>query len=95
MKISRVNDSIILTQVKYVSDLLIRHDMKECSLVLTSIIEIKLTKSSLSYVCDKIELKEFQTLLRELMHLMMQIRSNIAYFVSWLIQFMINSATDH
>jgi hypothetical protein len=96
MKINRsTNESIILTQVKYVRNLLIRHDMKECSFVLTSIIEIKLTKSSLNYVCDKIELKEFQTLLRELMHLMMQTRSNIAYFVSRLTQFMINSANEH
>jgi hypothetical protein len=69
--------------------------MKECSSVLTSMIEIKLAKPPLNYVCDKTELKEFQTLLRELMHLMMQTRSNIAYSVSRLTQFMINSAIDH
>ncbi len=39
--------------------------------------------------------QEFQTLLEKLMHLMMQTRSDIAYAVSRLTQFMINSAIDH
>ncbi len=44
MEISRVNDSIILTQAKYVRDLLTRHGMEECSSVPTSMVEIKLKK---------------------------------------------------
>ncbi len=50
--------------------------------MLTLMIEIKLQKLHFNYVCDKKKLKEFQTLLKELMHLMMQTRLNITYFVS-------------
>ncbi len=95
MKISRVNDSILLTQVKYIRDLLSNHEMKECSFVLISMIEIKFKKSSFIYACDQKELKNFQTLLKKLMHLMMQTRSDITYVVFRLTQFMINSSIDH
>jgi hypothetical protein len=95
MKISRVNDLILLTQIKYIRNLLFNHEMKECSFVSISMIEVKLNKSLFIYVCDQNELKNFQTLLRKLMHLMMQIRFDITYVVFRLIQFMINSSIDH
>ncbi len=97
MKITRNfrDESILLIQIKYIRDLLFNHEMKECSFVSISMIEIKLKKSSFIYVCDQKEFKNFQTLLEKLMHLMMQIRSDIAYAVSRLTQFMINSAIDH
>ncbi len=97
MKIIRNSrdESILLTQIKYIRDLLINHEMKEYSFVSISMIEVKLKKSSLIYVCGQKELKNFQTLLEELMHLMMQTRSDIAYAVFRLTQFMINSSTHH
>jgi hypothetical protein len=95
MKINRVNDSILLTQVKYIRDLLSNHEMKECSFVSISMIEVKLKKLSLIYVCDQKKFKNFQTLLEKLMHLMMQTRSDITYVVFRLTQFMINSTIDH
>ncbi len=95
MKISRVNDSILLTQVKYIRNLLFNHEIKKCSFVSISMIEVKLKKSSFIFVCDQKELKNFQTLLEELMHLMMQTRFHITYAVSRLIQFMMNSSIDH
>jgi sulfur relay (sulfurtransferase) DsrF/TusC family protein len=97
MKITRNSrdESILLIQIKYIRDLLSNHEMKECFFVSISMIEVKLKKSSLIYVCDQKELKNFQTLLEELMHLMMQTRFDITYVVFRLIQFMINSAIDH
>ncbi len=97
MKITRNSrdESILLTQTKYIRDLLTNHEMKECSFVSISMIEVKLKKSLFIYVCGQKELKNFQTLLEELMHLMMQTRSDIAYAVSRLTQFMINSSIDH
>ncbi len=97
MKIIRNSrdESILLTQIKYIKNLLTNHEMKECSFVSISMIEVKLKKSSLIYVCGQKKNKDFQTLLKKLMHLMMQTRSDIAYAVSRLTQFMINSAIDH
>jgi hypothetical protein len=95
MKINRVNDSILLTQIKYIRDLLFNHKMKEYSFVLISMIEVKLNKSSFIYVFDQKELKNFLTLLEKLMHLIMQTRSDITYVVFRFIQFMINLSIDH
>ncbi len=97
MKITRNSrdESMLLIQIKYIRDLLFNHEMKECSFVSISMIEVKLKKSFFIYVCDQKELKNFQTLLEKLMHLMMQTRLDITYAVSRLIQFMINSAIDH
>jgi hypothetical protein len=70
MKISQSNDSILLTQIKYIKNLLIRHEMKECAFVVISMTEIKLKKALSEYKCSKKQLKQFQILLDELMHLM-------------------------
>jgi hypothetical protein len=95
MKISQSDDVILLTQTKYIRDLLIRHGMKECALVLISMTEIKLKKTFSGYKCFENQLKQFQMLLDELMHLMIQIRLDLAYSVSRLAQFMSNSINDH
>ncbi len=89
------NEVILLTSIKYVRDLLARHDMKECALVITSMIEIKLKKAFSSYKCLEKQLKAYQILLSELMHLMIQIRLDLAYSISRLAQFMSNSTDDH
>jgi hypothetical protein len=95
MKISQSNDVILLTQIKYIRDLLIRHEMKKCALVVISMTEIKLKKSLSEYKCSDKQLKQFQILLSELMHLMIQIRLDLAYSMFKLVQFMSNSIDDH
>jgi hypothetical protein len=89
------DESILLTQIKYIRDLLTRHGMKECAFVVTSMTEIKLKKSFSEYKCSNNQLKQFQILLRELMHLMIQIRLDLAYSMFRLAQFMSNSIDDH
>ncbi len=89
------NEVILLIQIKYVRDLLARHHMKECALVIISMIEIKLKKAFSSYKCFENQLKAYQILLSELMHLMIQIRLDLAYSISRLAQFMSNSTDDH
>jgi hypothetical protein len=64
------DESILLIQIKYIRNLLIRHEMKKCALVVISMTEIKLKKSSSEYKCSNNQLKQFQILLRKLMHLM-------------------------
>ncbi len=89
------DEFILLTQIKYIRNLLTRHEMKKCAFVIISMIEIKLKKSSLGYKCSNNQLKQFQILLDELMHLMIQIRFDLAYSMSKLAQFMSNSTDDH
>ncbi len=89
------NEVILLTQIKYVRDLLVRHDMKKCAFVVTSMTEIKLEKALSNYKCPEKQLKAYQILLNELMHLMIQTRLDLAYSVSRLAQFMSNSTDDH
>jgi hypothetical protein len=69
--------------------------MKECAFVATSMIEIKLKKALSNYKCLEKQLKAYQILLSELMHLMIQTRLDLAYSVSRLAQFMSNSTDDH
>ncbi len=89
------DELILLIQIKYIRDLLTRHGMEECAFVVTSMTEIKLKKPFSGYKCSENQLKQFQVLLNELMHLMIQIRSDLAYSVSKLAQFMSNSTDDH
>ncbi len=89
------SESILLTQIKYIRNLLIRHEMKECAFVSISMTENKLKKFLSRYKCFENQLKQFQVLLSELMHLMIQIRSDLAYLVSRLAQFMSNSIEEH
>ncbi len=103
MKITRLfknqtnqsEEIILLTQIKYIRNLLIRHEMKKCAFVITSMTEIKLKKSLSGYKCFENQLKQFQILLDEFMHLMIQIKLDLAYSVSRLAQFMSNSINDH
>jgi hypothetical protein len=95
MKISQSNDVILLIQIKYIRNLLTRHEMKKCALVVISMTEIKLKKSLSEYKCSDKQLKQFQILLSELMHLMIQTRFDLAYSMSRLAQFMSNSTDDH
>jgi hypothetical protein len=69
--------------------------MKKCALVITSMIETKLKKALSGFKCSKKQLKQFQILLSELMHLMIQTRFDLAYSMSRLAQFMSNSTDDH
>ncbi len=92
---SQSDDSILLTQTKYIRDLLIRHEMKKCALVIILMTEIKLKKALSGYKCPEKQLKQFQVLLDELMHLMIQTRLDLAYSMFRLTQFMSNSIDDH
>ncbi len=94
-QIDQSDDSILLTQIKYIRDLLMRHEMKECASVSIFMIENKLKKSLSRYKCFENQLKQFQILLSEFMHLMIQIRFDFTYSVSELTQFISNSIDDH
>jgi hypothetical protein len=89
------NEVILLIQIKYVRNLLARHDMKNSAFVATSMIKTKLKKAFPGYKCLEKQLKTYQILLNELIHLMIQIRLDLAYSVSRLAQFMRNSTENH
>jgi hypothetical protein len=89
------DDPILLIQTKYIRNLLTRHEMKDCAFVFTLMTENKLKKTSSKYKCFENQLKQFQILLKELMHLMIQTRLDLAYSISRLAQFMSNSTDDH
>jgi hypothetical protein len=89
------NESILLTQIKYIKNFLTRHEMKKNAFVIISIIEIKLKKAFLDYKCLEKQLKQLQMLLDKLMYLMIQTRLDLAYSTSRLAQFMSNSIDDH
>jgi hypothetical protein len=69
--------------------------MEECASVSTPMTENKLNEAPPGYKCPENQLKQFQILLDELMHLMIQIRPDLTYSVSRLAQFMSNSINDH
>ena len=96
MRISRAaNEAILLTQRKYIRDLLQRHEMKNCVVVITSMMKTNLVKTSEDHHCQIVDLKIYQVLIKSLMHLMIQTRSDIAFVVSKLAQFMSNSINEH
>lgn len=96
MEINRLPDgALLLTQTKYIRDLLARHGMEKCARVLTPMTEVKLEKAPEGFTTHPKELKEYQTLLGELMHLMVQTHPDIAYAVSRLAQFMSNPTNEH
>ena len=96
MEINRLeNNSILLTQEKYIHDLLHRHGMEDCKSVTTPMTQVPLIKPSADYQCDKEQLHQYQSLLGELMHLMVQTRPDLAYCVSRLAQFMSNPTEEH
>jgi hypothetical protein len=91
----QLDELILLTQIKYIRNLLTRHEIKKCTFVIISMTEIKLKKTSSDYKCLEKQLKQFQILLDELMHLMIQTRFDLTYSISRLAQFMSNSIDDH
>ena len=71
MKISRtVNEVILLTQRKCIRDLLQRHEMKNYVVVFISMMKTNLVKTSEDYQCQIDDLKIYQVLIENLMHLM-------------------------
>ncbi len=54
------NKVILLTQTKYIRNLLARHDMKKCALVVTSMTEIKLKKAFSNYRCHEKQSKRIR-----------------------------------
>ena len=60
MEINRLQDgSIVLTQMKYIQDLLHRHGMEDCAKVLTLISQVQLTKAPENHKYDKKQLKQY------------------------------------
>lgn len=96
MEINRLKDgSIILTQKKYIEDVLKRHGMDTCSARATPMIQKAMNKAPESYTADKDLRQEYHKLLGELMHPMVQTRPDIAYAVSRLAEFTSNPTEDH
>ncbi len=69
--------------------------MKKCAFVIISMTEIKLKKAFSDYKCFEKQLKQFQMLLDELMHLIIQTRLDLAYSVFRLAQFISNLTDKH
>ncbi len=63
---------MILTQIKYINDLLQKHGTQHCSQVFTPIMEAKLKKASDGYICEPQTLKDYETLLGGIMHLIVK-----------------------
>jgi hypothetical protein len=61
MKITRQsNEAILLTQIKYIKNLQVWHEIKKCASVITLMTEIKLTKHlDPNYKCLKNALKQY------------------------------------
>ena len=97
MEIGQLKDgSLLLSQRKYICDLLLRHGMENCASVATPMLqELKLSKDSDEKVCDAKTQADYRTLLGELMYLMVQTRPDLAYSVSKLAQFMSNPREEH
>lgn len=96
MEINRLkDDSIVLTQTKYIRDLLRKHGMENCASAPTPMTKVPLKKAPKGYKCEKPLLKAYQSLVGELMHLMVQTRPDLAQSVSTLAQFMSNPTEEH
>ena len=95
MEINRTDGVIILTQTKYINDLLQKHGMQDCSPASTPMMEARLKKAPDGYICEPQTLKEYQTLLGGIMHLMVITRPDLAYSISRLAEFSSNPTDDH
>ena len=96
MEIHRTDENeMLLTQTKYLDDVLTRHGMEDCNPVLTPMKTDKLKKADDGYECPPKEKKAYQTLLGELMHLMVKTRPDIAYAISRLAEFTSNPTEAH
>ena len=95
MEINRADGVMILTQTKYINDLLQKHAMQDCSPVSTRMMEAKLKRAPDGYICEPQTLKDYQTLLGGIMHLMVKTRPDLAYSVSRLAEFSSNPTDEH
>lgn len=94
MEINRADGVIILTQTKYINDLLQKHGMQDCSPVSTPMMEAKLKRAPNDYICEPQTLKDYQTLLGGIMHLMVKTRPDLAYSVSRLANSVVTQQTN-
>jgi hypothetical protein len=95
MEIIRKDNAVIITQRKYITDLLEKYGMQECKSSSTPMAEKLLQKAPEDWKCGEKELHRYQKLIGEVMHLMVKTRPDIAYAVSRLAQFMSNPTEEH
>lgn len=69
--------------------------MEDCATASTPMTAVPLTKAPKDYQCDKKQLAHYQTLLGKLMHLMVQIRPDLAFCISRPAQFTSNPTEQH
>ena len=90
------NRSLLLSQRKYIHNLLIRHGIKNCASVATLMINnLKLSKDLDKHIYDAKMQTNYKTLLGELMYIMVQTQPDLAYSISRLAQFMSNLHEEH
>ena len=84
MEISRLkNGSLLLSQKKYINDLLIRHRIENYASAATLMMNnLKLSKDLDKHICDAKTQTDYRTLLGELMYLMVQTWLDLIYSVS-------------
>ncbi len=95
MEINWADGVMILTQTKYINDIQLKHGMQDCSQVSTPMMETKLKKTPDGYICEPQTLKDYQTLLGEIMHLVVKTRPDLAYSVFLLAEFSSNPTDKH
>ena len=59
IEINRTNNIIILTQIKYINNLIQKHGMQDCSPASIPIMKARLTKTLDNYICELQMLKEY------------------------------------
>ena len=96
MEMTHYNDgSILLTQQRYINEMLSRFKMQSCSTTSTPVAEKALVKAPLGYEAPKPFIKAYMELVGSLMHLMTKTRPDLAYSVGRLSQFNANPTKEH
>jgi hypothetical protein len=87
---------LILNQSVYVEQMLKNHEMWNCKLLIIFMnVSCRLIKISDEYTADKSLKINYQSIVRSLMYIMLEIRSNIIYFISIISRYVFNSTQTH
>jgi hypothetical protein len=87
---------LILDQSVYVEQMLRDHEMWDCkSLIIFMNVFCRLIKVSDEYIADKSLKIDYQSIMRSLMYIMLDIRSNITYFIFVISRYVFNSTQAH
>jgi hypothetical protein len=87
---------LFLNQNVYVEQMLRDHKMWNCkSLIIFMNISCRLIKTSEKYIVDKYLKMSYQSILKSLMYIMLEIRFDITYFISMISRYVSNLTQTH